>query len=39
MIIIVEQTSCLVHHVVQSESQNHVTLTMIYMLAPSSEMD
>ena len=34
-----EQTSCLVHHVVQSESQNHVTLTMIYMLAPASEMD
>jgi len=29
-----EVTACRVHHVVQSESQNHVTLTMIYELAP-----
>ncbi|MFI5315859.1 MAG: hypothetical protein ACHQ6T_09165 [Myxococcota bacterium] len=28
-----EVTPCLVHHVVQSESQNHVTLTMLYELA------
>ncbi len=25
-----EVTPCRVHHVVQSESQNHVTLTMVY---------
>jgi len=29
-----EVTLCRVHHVVQSESQNHVTLTMIYELVP-----
>lgn len=28
-----EVTLCRVHYVVQSESQNHVTLTMIYELA------
>jgi hypothetical protein len=28
-----EVTPCHVHHVVQSESQNHVTLTMIYEVA------
>ena len=29
-----EVTLCRVYHVVQSESQNHVTLTMIYELVP-----
>jgi hypothetical protein len=28
-----EVTPCHVHYVVQSESQNHVTLTMIYEVA------
>ena len=30
-----EVTPCHVHHVVQSESANHVTLTMIYELVTS----
>jgi hypothetical protein len=30
-----EVTPCHVHHVVQSESANHVTLTLFYELVPS----
>jgi len=33
-----EQTPCHVHHVVQSESANHVTLTMIYQLVPAPDL-
>jgi hypothetical protein len=33
-----EVTPCQVHHVVQSESANHVTLTMIYEVV-SPELD
>jgi len=29
-----EVSSCHVHYVVQSESENHVTLTMLYELIP-----
>lgn len=30
-----EVTPCIVHHAVQSESQNHVTLTLLYELVPN----
>ena len=30
-----EVTPCVVHHVVQSESANHVTLTLLYELVPN----
>jgi hypothetical protein len=33
-----ECNPCHVHHVVQSESANHVTLTMIYELAPAPDL-
>jgi hypothetical protein len=30
-----EATPCVVHHVVQSESANHVTLTLLYEVVPN----